>query len=126
LSYAIFASEEGIVSRLGVKDGQKCPWKDSNVSTIMLTTPCRISGDHPSLTLVAQILLQLVSLSLHVGWDAALFAGKYSCSLSPLERGLYRTLVVTARKRRQRFDQRRHDLASRHLALRQALSELSR
>jgi hypothetical protein len=60
-----------------MKDGQKCPFKDSNVAAIMLTTPCRGSGDHSSLTLFAKILLQLVSLTLHVGWDTALFAGKY-------------------------------------------------
>ena len=64
-------------SRWGVKDGQKCPFKDSNVAAIMLTTPCRVSGDHSSLTLFAKILLPLVSLTLHVGWDTALFAGKY-------------------------------------------------
>ena len=77
LNHAIFASEEVIFSRLGVKDGQKCPFKDSNVAAIMLTTPCGVSGDHPSLTLFAKILLQLVSPPLHVGWDTALFAGKY-------------------------------------------------
>jgi hypothetical protein len=64
-------------SRLGVKDGQKCPFKDSNVAAIILTTPCRVSGDHSSLTLFAKILLQLVSITLHVGWDTALFVGKY-------------------------------------------------
>src|SRR5262245_19618481 len=61
---------------IGVKDGQKRPFKDSNVAAIMLTTPCRISGDHPSLPLFAQILLQLVSTPLRVGWDTALFTGK--------------------------------------------------
>jgi hypothetical protein len=45
LNHAIFASEEVIFSRLEVKDGQKCPLKDSNVPAIMLTTPCRVSGD---------------------------------------------------------------------------------
>jgi hypothetical protein len=72
-----FCVRRGIFSRLGVKDGQKCPFKDSNVAAIMLTTPRRVSGDHSSLTLFAKILLQLVSLTLHVGWDTALFAGKY-------------------------------------------------
>src|SRR5262249_33721546 len=43
----------------------------------MLTTPCSISGDRPSLTLFAHILLQVVFLPLHVGWDTALFAGNY-------------------------------------------------
>jgi hypothetical protein len=66
-----------IFSRWGVKDGQKCRFKDSNVAAIMLTTPCIISGDHSSLTLFANILLQLVSLTLHVGLDTALFTGKY-------------------------------------------------
>ena len=77
LNYAIFVSEEVIFSRLGVKDGQKSPLKDSNVPAIMLTTPCRVSGDRPSLTIFAKILLQLVSPPLHVGWDTTLFAGKY-------------------------------------------------
>ena len=54
-------------ARLGVQDGQKCPFKDSSVAVIMLTTPCRVSGDRSSLALFAKILLQLVSLSLHVG-----------------------------------------------------------
>jgi hypothetical protein len=76
LNHANFASEEMICFRLGVKDGQKCPLKDSNVVAIMLTTPCRISGDHPSLTLFVHILLPWVSLLLHIGWDTALFAGK--------------------------------------------------
>jgi hypothetical protein len=62
---------------LGVKDGQKCPFKDSNVAALMLTTPWRVSGNHSSLTLLAKILLPLVSLTLRVGWDTALFAGKY-------------------------------------------------
>jgi hypothetical protein len=39
---------------------------------------------------------------------------------------LYCSLVVTACKRRKCLDQGRHDLASRHLALRQALPELGR
>ena len=77
MNHAIFASEEVILARLRVKDRQKCPWKNSKVAIIMLTTPCRISGDHPSLTLVVHILLLLVSLPLHVGWAIALFAGKY-------------------------------------------------
>src|SRR5262247_1971691 len=38
------------LSRLGVKDGQKCPFKDSHVAAITLITPCRGSGDHSSLT----------------------------------------------------------------------------
>ena len=46
---------------IGVKDGQKCPFQDSNVLGIMRTTLCRVSGDHPSLTLFAKILLQLIS-----------------------------------------------------------------
>jgi hypothetical protein len=65
------------VFSIGVKDGQKCPLKDSNVAVIMLTTLCRVSGDDPSLTLFAKIFLPLVSLTLHVGWHTALFAGKY-------------------------------------------------
>jgi hypothetical protein len=77
LNQAIFVSDEVIVSRLGVQDGQKCPLKDSNVTAIMLTAPCRVSGDHPSLTLFATILLHLVSPPLHAGWETALFAGKY-------------------------------------------------
>src|SRR5262245_37696385 len=77
LNHAIFASEEVIFSRLGVKDGQKCPLKDSSVAAIMLATPCRVSGDHPALTLCAKIFLPLVSPPLPVGWDTALFAGKY-------------------------------------------------
>jgi hypothetical protein len=77
LNHAIFASEEVIISRWGVQDGQKCPLKDSNVAASMLTTPCRVSGDHPSLTLFATIFLPLVYSPLHVGWDTPLFAGKY-------------------------------------------------
>ena len=76
MNYAIFVSKEVIVSRLGVQDGQKCPLKDSNVTAIMLTAPCKVSGDHPLLTLFAKILLPLVSPPLHVGWDTALFTGK--------------------------------------------------
>ena len=37
LNHAIFVSEEVIVSRSGVQDEQKCPFKDSNVAVIMLT-----------------------------------------------------------------------------------------
>jgi hypothetical protein len=77
LTHTICASEEVIVARLGVQDGQKCPFKDSTVAAIMLSTPCRVSGDHPWLTLWAKILLPLVSPPLPVGWDTALFAGKY-------------------------------------------------
>jgi hypothetical protein len=77
LNHAIFTSEEGFFLDWELKDGQKCPFKDSNVAAIMLTTPCRVSGDHSSLTLFAKILLPLVSLPLRVGWDTALFAGKY-------------------------------------------------
>jgi hypothetical protein len=77
LNHALFAPEEEFFSRLGVKEGQKCPFKDSNVTAIMVTTPCRGSGDHSSLTLFAKILLPLVSLTLHVGWDTVLFTGKY-------------------------------------------------
>ena len=77
MNHAIFASEEVIVSPLGVKDGQKCPCKDSNVAAIMLTTLCRVSGDHPALTFCAKILFLLVFPPLHVGWDTAPFAGKY-------------------------------------------------
>ena len=72
-----FCIRRGDFSRLGVKDGQKCPSKGSNVAALMLTTPCRVSGGHPALTLFAQLLLPLVSLPLHVGLDTALFAGKY-------------------------------------------------
>ena len=39
---------------------------------------------------------------------------------------LHRTLVVAACKRRECLDQGRHDLAGRHLTLRQALPELGR
>jgi hypothetical protein len=60
-----------------MEGGQKCPFKDSNVAVIMLITPCRVSSDHSSLTLFAKILLQLVSLTLYMGWNTALFAGKY-------------------------------------------------
>ena len=77
LNHANFASEEVICFRLGVKDGQKCPCKDGNVVAIMLITSGRISGDHPSLTLFAQIRLPLVFLLVHMGWDTALFAEKY-------------------------------------------------
>jgi hypothetical protein len=77
LNHAIFASEEGIFSQLRVKDGQKCPFKDSNVAAIRLTTPCRVSDDHPSLTLLAKILLPSASPPWHVSWEKALFAGKY-------------------------------------------------
>jgi hypothetical protein len=77
LNHAIFASAEVIISRWGAKDGQKRPLKDSNVAAIMLTTPCSVSGDDPSRTLCATILLPLVSPPLPVGWNIALFAGKY-------------------------------------------------
>jgi len=77
LNHAIFASEEVMVSPLGVKDGHKGPCKDSNVTALMLTTSCRVSGAHPSLTLFATILLPLVSPPWHMGWDTALFVGKY-------------------------------------------------
>jgi hypothetical protein len=59
-----------------VKDGQQCPCKDNHVAVITLTTPCRVSGDHPSLTLFAKIFLPLVSLPLHAGWDTAGFFGE--------------------------------------------------
>src|SRR5262249_23884132 len=72
-----FCLRRGEFFSIGVKDGQKGPCKDSNVAVIMLTTLCRVSGDHSSLTLFAKIFLQLVSPPLHVGWDTALFAGKY-------------------------------------------------
>ena len=62
---------------MGVQDGQKCSLKDSNVVVIMLLTLCRVSGDHPVLTLFAKIFLPLVSPPLHVGWETARFAGKY-------------------------------------------------
>jgi hypothetical protein len=61
LNHAIFASEEVILSRWGAQDGQKWPFKDSNVAAIMLTTPYRVFSDHPSLALFAQTLLPLVS-----------------------------------------------------------------
>ena len=57
-----FCVRRGIFSRLGVKDGQKCPFKDSNVAALMRTTPWRVFGNHSSLTLLAKILLPLVSL----------------------------------------------------------------
>ena len=84
LNHAIFASEEVIVSPLGVQDGQPCPCKDSHVTARMLTTSCRVSGDHPLLTLFANLLLPLVSPPWHMGWDTALFVGKYSmCTQAP-------------------------------------------
>jgi hypothetical protein len=49
-----FCVRRGIFSRLGGKDGHKCPFKDSNVVTLMLTTPWRVSGGHPLLTLFDQ------------------------------------------------------------------------
>ena len=87
MNHAIFASEEVIVSRLGVKDAQQCPFKDSNVAAILLTTPCRVSGDHPSLTLFAKILLPWIP---HPGmWAGRQHSSQENtpCSLSPLERG---------------------------------------
>jgi hypothetical protein len=78
LHQAIFASEEVFFSRLGAQDGQKCPLKDSHVAAIMRTTPCSVSGDHPSRTLCANILFPLVSPPVHVSWDTALFTGKHS------------------------------------------------
>jgi hypothetical protein len=62
---------------IGVQDGQKCPFQYSNVLVIRLTTPCSVSDDHPSLTLFANLLLQLVSPPLPMGWETALCAGKY-------------------------------------------------
>ena len=38
-----------------MKGRQKCPFKDSNVAGIILAMLCRVSGDHPSLTLFAKI-----------------------------------------------------------------------
>ena len=55
LNHAIFASGEVILSRWEVQDGQTCPCKDSHSAAIMLTTPCRVSGNHPALTLCATI-----------------------------------------------------------------------
>jgi hypothetical protein len=55
------------LSRWGVKDGQKCPFKDSHVAAITLITPCRGSGDHASLTLFAQTLLPIGIPSLACG-----------------------------------------------------------
>src|SRR5215510_11221190 len=87
LNHTIFASEEVILSRWGVQSGQKCPCKDGNVAAIMLTTPCRVSGDHPTLTLCPKS-------SSHWAPHPCLWAGipHYSqentpCSLSHLERG---------------------------------------
>jgi hypothetical protein len=60
-----------------VKKRQKCPLQDSNVAAIMLTTSRSVSGDHASLALFAKILLPWVFLPWHVGWEAALCAGKY-------------------------------------------------
>ena len=78
-----FCVRRGIFSRLGVKDGQKCPFKDSNVAALMRTTPWRVFGNHSSLTLLAKILLPLIFLPLRVGWDTALFTGKYPVCTSP-------------------------------------------
>ena len=77
MNHANFASEEVMCFRLGVKDRQKCPCKDGNVVAIMLITSGRISGEHPSLTLFVHVLLLWVALLLPMGWDTALFAGKY-------------------------------------------------
>jgi hypothetical protein len=77
LHYAIFASEEVSISRWGVKERHKGSFQDSHIATIMLTTPCSVSGDHPSLTLCANILLPLVCPPVQMGWDTALFIGKY-------------------------------------------------
>jgi cellulose biosynthesis protein BcsQ len=46
-----FCVRRGNFSRWRVKDGQKCPCKDSNVAASMLTTLCSVAGDHPWLTL---------------------------------------------------------------------------
>jgi hypothetical protein len=61
---------------IGVQDGQKCTFKDSTVAVIRLTTLWRVSDDHPSLTLFANVFLPWVSPLLHVGWDTALVAEK--------------------------------------------------
>ena len=42
----------------------------------MLTRPGRVAGGHPFLTLFADILFQVVSPPVNVGWDTALSAGK--------------------------------------------------
>jgi hypothetical protein len=87
-NYAIFASEEMMISRWGVHDGQKCPFKDSNVATIMLTTPCKVSGAYPSLTHFATILLPLVSHPCRWAGISHSSQENIPCSLGPLERWL--------------------------------------
>src|SRR5262245_58834195 len=83
-----FCVRSGDFSRLGVQDGQECPFENRNVAAIMLTMPGRVAGDHLFLTLFAKILLQVVSPTVKVSRDTALFAGKCPCLLSPLERGV--------------------------------------
>jgi hypothetical protein len=71
-----------------MKDGQKCPFKDSHVAVIMLTTPCSISGAHPSLTLLAKILLPVVS-TLACGLRYSTLRRKMLCvHLVPLNVGM--------------------------------------
>jgi hypothetical protein len=65
-------------SSIGVQNGQKCPFQYSNVAVIKLTTPCSVSGHHPSRTLFADLRLPWVSPPLLMGWETALCAGKYS------------------------------------------------
>ena len=50
---------------------------DSTVAALMRTPPCSVSGDHPSWTRFANLLLPLVSPPLHGGWDTAFFVGTY-------------------------------------------------
>jgi hypothetical protein len=64
------------ISRLGVHGGQECPFENRHVAAIRLTMPGRVAGDHPLLTLFAEILLQVVFPPVNVGWDTALSAGK--------------------------------------------------
>ena len=62
-----FCVRGGDFFSIGSAGRTKIYLKDSNVTAIMLTTPCRVSGDHPSLTLIAKIFLPVVSPPLHVG-----------------------------------------------------------
>jgi hypothetical protein len=55
---------------------------------VWFSRPCRVSGDHPSLTLFAKILLPWVSPPWHVGWETALLRRKIShVHLVPLNVG---------------------------------------
>ena len=74
MNHAIFASEEVILSQLGVQDGQKCACKDSTVTAIMHAESLVTTQHCP---FVPKSSSHWCPHPLHIGWDTALFVGKY-------------------------------------------------